>query len=76
MPSRMAPSPCMRQGGFGGIAGQQDSVRLEIDILDSGRRLLSRSGKSAMLPRKTGNGQTGMLFDEISIVIPEGAIRY
>jgi|GEM_PF-6246350 len=59
-------------GWFGGIAGQQDSVRLEIDILDSGRRRLSRSVIGNVTPEDR-NGQTGMLFDEISIVIPEGA---
>ncbi|MCH8524562.1 MAG: T9SS type A sorting domain-containing protein, partial [Balneolales bacterium] len=59
-------------GWFGGFAGRDDSVRIEVDILDGGRRLLSRS-TVGNITRADRNDQTQLLYDEWSIVIPEGA---
>lgn len=59
-------------GWFGGIGSLDDSARVEIDIIDAGRRLLVRE-TIGNITRTDRNGETVLHFDALHIVMPEQA---
>jgi hypothetical protein len=59
-------------GWFGGIGEAEDSVLYVVTILDAGRRVLQRD-TLGNVTRQYRNNQTMLLYDELSITIPENS---